>query len=416
MLKRDMNIADYDAELFAAIQEETARQEEHIELIASENYTSPRVMEAQGSQLTNKYAEGYPGKRYYGGCEYVDKAEQLAIERACQLFGAEYANVQPHSGSQANNAVYMALLNAGDTVLGMSLAHGGHLTHGSPVNFSGKLYNIIPYGIDESGQIDYEEMEALALEHKPKMIIGGFSAYSQVVDWKRMREIADKVGAYFFVDMAHVAGLIAAGVYPNPVPHAHVVTTTTHKTLAGPRGGLILSSEGEELYKKLNSAVFPGGQGGPLMHVIAAKAVAFKEAMEPEFKAYQARVVENAKAMVAEFTERGYKIVSGGTENHLFLVDLIDKGITGKEADAALGEANITVNKNSVPNDPRSPFVTSGIRLGTPAITRRGFSADEAKQLAGWICDVLDNIDKPEVIEATKAKVLEICKRLPVYA
>lgn len=416
MLKRDMNIADYDAELFAAIQEETARQEEHIELIASENYTSPRVMEAQGSQLTNKYAEGYPGKRYYGGCEYVDKAEQLAIERACQLFGAEYANVQPHSGSQANNAVYMALLNAGDTVLGMSLAHGGHLTHGSPVNFSGKLYNIIPYGIDESGQIDYEEMEALALEHKPKMIIGGFSAYSQVVDWKRMREIADKVGAYFFVDMAHVAGLIAAGVYPNPVPYAHVVTTTTHKTLAGPRGGLILSSEGEELYKKLNSAVFPGGQGGPLMHVIAAKAVAFKEAMEPEFKAYQARVVENAKAMVAEFTERGYKIVSGGTENHLFLVDLIDKGITGKEADAALGEANITVNKNSVPNDPRSPFVTSGIRLGTPAITRRGFSADEAKQLAGWICDVLDNIDKPEVIEATKAKVLEICKRLPVYA
>jgi len=416
MLKRDMNIADYDAELFAAIQEETARQEEHIELIASENYTSPRVMEAQGSQLTNKYAEGYPGKRYYGGCEYVDKAEQLAIDRACQLFGAEYANVQPHSGSQANNAVYMALLNAGDTVLGMSLAHGGHLTHGSPVNFSGKLYNIIPYGIDESGQIDYEEMEALALEHKPKMIIGGFSAYSQIVDWKRMREIADKVGAYFFVDMAHVAGLIAAGVYPNPVPHAHVVSTTTHKTLAGPRGGLILSSEGEELYKKLNSAVFPGGQGGPLMHVIAAKAVAFKEAMEPEFKDYQARVVENAKAMVAEFMERGYKIVSGGTENHLFLVDLIDKGITGKEADAALGEANITVNKNSVPNDPRSPFVTSGIRLGTPAITRRGFSVEDTKQLAGWICDVLDNIDKPEVIEATKAKVLEICKRLPVYA
>lgn len=416
MLKRDMNIADYDAELFAAIQEETARQEEHIELIASENYTSPRVMEAQGSQLTNKYAEGYPGKRYYGGCEYVDKAEQLAIERACQLFGAEYANVQPHSGSQANNAVYMALLNAGDTVLGMSLAHGGHLTHGSPVNFSGKLYNIIPYGIDESGQIDYEEMEALALEHKPKMIIGGFSAYSQVVDWKRMREIADKVGAYFFVDMAHVAGLIAAGVYPNPVPHAHVVTTTTHKTLAGPRGGLILSSEGEELYKKLNSAVFPGGQGGPLMHVIAAKAVAFKEAMEPEFKEYQGRVVENAKAMVGEFLERGYKIVSGGTENHLFLVDLIDKGITGKEADAALGAANITVNKNSVPNDPRSPFVTSGIRIGTPAITRRGFTVEDSKQLAGWICDVLDNTDKPEVIEATKAKVLEICKRLPVYA
>ncbi|PSW65747.1 serine hydroxymethyltransferase [Photobacterium leiognathi subsp. mandapamensis] len=416
MLKRDMNIADYDAELFAAIQEETARQEEHIELIASENYTSPRVMEAQGSQLTNKYAEGYPGKRYYGGCEFVDKAEQLAIDRACQLFGAEYANVQPHSGSQANNAVYMALLNAGDTVLGMSLAHGGHLTHGSPVNFSGKLYNVIPYGIDENGQIDYAEVEALALEHKPKMIIGGFSAYSQVVDWKRMREIADKVGAYFFVDMAHVAGLIAAGVYPNPVPHAHVVTTTTHKTLAGPRGGLILSNEGEELYKKLNSAVFPGGQGGPLMHVIAAKAVAFKEAMEPEFKEYQARVVENAKVMVGEFLERGYKIVSGSTENHLFLVDLIDKGITGKEADAALGAANITVNKNSVPNDPRSPFVTSGIRVGTPSITRRGFTAEDARQLAGWMCDVLDNIDNETVIAETKAKVLDICKRLPVYA
>ncbi|MEC6821839.1 serine hydroxymethyltransferase [Photobacterium sp. NCIMB 13483] len=416
MLKRDMNIADYDAELFAAIQEETARQEEHIELIASENYTSPRVMEAQGSQLTNKYAEGYPGKRYYGGCEFVDKAEQLAIDRACQLFGAEYANVQPHSGSQANNAVYMALLNAGDTVLGMSLAHGGHLTHGSPVNFSGKLYNIIPYGIDENGQIDYQEMEALALEHKPKMIIGGFSAYSQVVDWARMREIADKIGAYLFVDMAHVAGLIAAGVYPNPVPHAHVVTTTTHKTLAGPRGGLILSNEGEDLYKKLNSAVFPGGQGGPLMHVIAAKAVAFKEAMEPEFKVYQANVVVNAKAMVAEFIKRGYNIVSGSTENHLFLVDLIDKGITGKEADAALGAANITVNKNSVPNDPRSPFVTSGIRVGTPSITRRGFDADDARQLAGWMCDVLDNINDAAVIEATKEKVLEICKRLPVYA
>ncbi|HIF9227415.1 TPA: serine hydroxymethyltransferase [Photobacterium damselae] len=416
MLKRDMNIADYDAELYAAIQEETARQEEHIELIASENYTSPRVMEAQGSQLTNKYAEGYPGKRYYGGCEYVDKAEQLAIDRACQLFGAEYANVQPHSGSQANNAVYMALLNAGDTVLGMSLAHGGHLTHGSPVNFSGKLYNIIPYGIDENGQIDYDEVEALALEHNPKMIIGGFSAYSQIVDWERMRKIADKVGAYFFVDMAHVAGLVAAGVYPTPVPHAHVVTTTTHKTLAGPRGGLILSNAGEDIYKKLNSAVFPGGQGGPLMHVIAAKAVAFKEAMEPEFTEYQARVVENAKVMVGEFLERGYKIVSGSTENHLFLVDLIDKGITGKEADAALGAANITVNKNSVPNDPRSPFVTSGIRVGTPSITRRGFTAEDAKQLAGWMCDVLDNIDNPQLIADTKAKVLEICKRLPVYA
>lgn len=416
MLKRDMNIADYDAELFAAIQEETLRQEEHIELIASENYTSPRVMEAQGSQLTNKYAEGYPGKRYYGGCEYVDKAEALAIDRACQLFGCEYANVQPHSGSQANSAVYMALLNPGDTVLGMSLAHGGHLTHGSPVNFSGKHYNVIPYGIDEAGQINYDEMEQLALEHKPKMIIGGFSAYSQIVDWKRMREIADKVDAYLFVDMAHVAGLIAAGEYPTPVPHAHVVTTTTHKTLAGPRGGLILSNEGEELYKKLNSAVFPGGQGGPLMHVIAGKAVAFKEAMEPEFKAYQAKVVKNAKAMVGQFQERGYKIVSNGTENHLFLVDLIDKDITGKDADAALGAANITVNKNSVPNDPRSPFVTSGIRVGTPAITRRGFTEDDAKELANWMCDVLDNIGNEEVIEATKQKVLEICKRLPVYA
>ncbi|HGY9614599.1 serine hydroxymethyltransferase [Vibrio harveyi] len=416
MLKRDMNIADYDAELFAAIQEETLRQEEHIELIASENYTSPRVMEAQGSQLTNKYAEGYPGKRYYGGCEYVDKAEALAIDRACQLFGCEYANVQPHSGSQANSAVYMALLNPGDTVLGMSLAHGGHLTHGSPVNFSGKHYNVIPYGIDEAGQINYDEMEQLALEHKPKMIIGGFSAYSQIVDWKRMREIADKVDAYLFVDMAHVAGLIAAGEYPTPVPHAHVVTTTTHKTLAGPRGGLILSNEGEELYKKLNSAVFPGGQGGPLMHVIAGKAVAFKEAMEPEFKAYQANVVKNAKAMVGQFQERGYKIVSNGTENHLFLVDLIDKDITGKDADAALGAANITVNKNSVPNDPRSPFVTSGIRVGTPAITRRGFTEDDAKELANWMCDVLDNIGNEEVIEATQQKVLEICKRLPVYA
>ncbi|HDM8235058.1 serine hydroxymethyltransferase [Vibrio alginolyticus] len=416
MLKRDMNIADYDAELFAAIQEETLRQEEHIELIASENYTSPRVMEAQGSQLTNKYAEGYPGKRYYGGCEYVDKAEALAIDRACQLFGCEYANVQPHSGSQANSAVYMALLNPGDTVLGMSLAHGGHLTHGSPVNFSGKHYNVIPYGIDEAGQINYDEMEQLALEHKPKMIIGGFSAYSQIVDWKRMREIADKVDAYLFVDMAHVAGLIAAGEYPTPVPHAHVVTTTTHKTLAGPRGGLILSNEGEELYKKLNSAVFPGGQGGPLMHVIAGKAVAFKEAMEPEFKAYQANVVKNAKAMVGQFQERGYKIVSNGTENHLFLVDLIDKDITGKDADAALGAANITVNKNSVPNDPRSPFVTSGIRVGTPAITRRGFTEEDAKELANWMCDVLDNIGNEEVIEATKQKVLEICKRLPVYA
>lgn len=416
MLNKDMNIADYDPALYAAIVEETQRQEAHIELIASENYTSPRVMEAQGSQLTNKYAEGYPGKRYYGGCEYVDKAEALAIERACQLFDCQYANVQPHSGSQANSAVYMALLNPGDTVLGMSLAHGGHLTHGSPVNFSGKHYNVIPYGIDATGQIDYNEMEALALEHKPKMIIGGFSAYSQIVDWARMREIADKVDAYLFVDMAHIAGLVAAGVYPTPIPHAHVVTTTTHKTLAGPRGGLILSNAGEDMYKKLNSAVFPGGQGGPLMHVIAAKAVAFKEAMEPEFKTYQQAVVMNAKAMVREFQNRGYKIVSGSTENHLFLVDLIDKNITGKDADAALGAANITVNKNSVPNDPRSPFVTSGIRIGTPAITRRGFTESDSVVLAGWICDVLDHIDDSDVIEATKQKVLEICARLPVYA
>lgn len=346
MLKREMNIADYDAELWQAMEQEKVRQEEHIELIASENYTSPRVMQAQGSQLTNKYAEGYPGKRYYGGCEYVDIVEQLAIDRAKELFGADYANVQPHSGSQANFAVYTALLEPGDTVLGMNLAHGGHLTHGSPVNFSGKLYNIVPYGIDATGHIDYADLEKQAKEHKPKMIIGGFSAYSGVVDWAKMREIADSIGAYLFVDMAHVAGLVAAGVYPNPVPHAHVVTTTTHKTLAGPRGGLILAKGGsEELYKKLNSAVFPGGQGGPLMHVIAGKAVALKEAMEPEFKTYQQQVAKNAKAMVEVFLERGYKVVSGGTDNHLFLVDLVDKNLTGKEADAALGRANITVNK-----------------------------------------------------------------------
>ncbi|MCU8030159.1 serine hydroxymethyltransferase [Shewanella sp. SM73] len=416
MLKKDMNIADYDPELFKAIQNETLRQEEHIELIASENYTSPRVMEAQGSQLTNKYAEGYPGKRYYGGCEYVDVVETLAIERAKELFGATYANVQPHSGSQANSAVYMALLKPGDTVLGMNLAHGGHLTHGSPVNFSGKLYNIIPYGIDESGKIDYDEMERIALEHKPKMMIGGFSAYSGIVDWAKMREIADKIGAYLFVDMAHVAGLIAAGVYPNPVPHAHVVTSTTHKTLAGPRGGVILSAaDDEDLYKKLNSAVFPGGQGGPLMHVIAGKAVAFKEALEPEFKVYQQQVVNNAKAMVEVFLERGYKIVSGGTSNHLMLVDLIGRDLTGKEADAALGSANITVNKNSVPNDPRSPFVTSGVRIGTPAITRRGFKEAESKELTGWICDILDDASNPAVIERVKGQVLALCARFPVY-
>ncbi|MBS6489347.1 MAG: serine hydroxymethyltransferase, partial [Citrobacter freundii] len=408
---------DYDAELWQAMEQEKVRQEEHIELIASENYTSPRVMQAQGSQLTNKYAEGYPGKRYYGGCEYVDIVEQLAIDRAKELFGADYANVQPHSGSQANFAVYTALLEPGDTVLGMNLAHGGHLTHGSPVNFSGKLYNIVPYGIDASGHIDYADLEKQAKEHKPKMIIGGFSAYSGVVDWAKMREIADSIGAYLFVDMAHVAGLIAAGVYPNPVPLAHVVTTTTHKTLAGPRGGLILAKGGsEELYKKLNSAVFPGGQGGPLMHVIAGKAVALKEAMEPEFKTYQQQVAKNAKAMVEVFLERGYKVVSGGTDNHLFLVDLVDKNLTGKEADAALGRANITVNKNSVPNDPKSPFVTSGIRIGSPAITRRGFKEAEAKELAGWMCDVLDNINDEAVIERVKGKVLDICARFPVYA
>ncbi|MEK8375852.1 serine hydroxymethyltransferase [Escherichia coli] len=417
MLKREMNIADYDAELWQAMEQEKVRQEEHIELIASENYTSPRVMQAQGSQLTNKYAEGYPGKRYYGGCEYVDIVEQLAIDRAKELFGADYANVQPHSGSQANFAVYTALLEPGDTVLGMNLAHGGHLTHGSPVNFSGKLYNIVPYGIDATGHIDYADLEKQAKEHKPKMIIGGFSAYSGVVDWAKMREIADSIGAYLFVDMAHVAGLVAAGVYPNPVPHAHVVTTTTHKTLAGPRGGLILAKGGsEELYKKLNSAVFPGGQGGPLMHVIAGKAVALKEAMEPEFKTYQQQVAKNAKAMVEVFLERGYKVVSGGTDNHLFLVDLVDKNLTGIEADAALGRANITVNKNSVPNDPKSPFVTSGIRVGTPAITRRGFKEAEAKELAGWMCDVLDSINDEAVIERIKGKVLDICARYPVYA
>jgi glycine hydroxymethyltransferase len=413
-----MNIADFDPELHAAIEKETQRQEQHIELIASENYCSPRVLEAQGSQLTNKYAEGYPHKRYYGGCEYVDIAEDLAIERAKQLFGADYANVQPHSGSQANSAVFMALLNAGDTVLGMSLAHGGHLTHGSHVNFSGKTYHAIQYGLDEkTGEIDMAQVEALALEHKPKMIIGGFSAYSGLVDWQKFREIADKVGAYLLVDMAHVAGLVAAGVYPNPLPHAHVVTTTTHKTLAGPRGGLILSSNGDEtLYKKLNSSVFPGNQGGPLCHVIAAKAVAFKEALQPEFKLYQQQVIANAKTMVRVMQQRGYSIVSGGTENHLFLLDLIDKDITGKDADAALGRANITVNKNSVPNDPRSPFVTSGLRIGSPAITRRGFKQAETEQVATWICDVLDNINDESTIVRVKQEVVALCEKFPVYA
>ncbi|WP_448211356.1 serine hydroxymethyltransferase [Colwellia sp. MEBiC06753] len=417
MLTRDMNIADFDAELWQAMQDEVVRQEQHIELIASENYTSPRVLEAQGSQLTNKYAEGYPGKRYYGGCEFVDKAEELAIERAKELFGADYANVQPHAGSQANAAVFQALVTPGGKVLGMSLAHGGHLTHGSHVNFSGKSYEAFQYGLDEAGDINYAEVESLALEHKPEMIIAGFSAFSGIVDWARMREIADKIGAYLMVDMAHVAGLVAAGLYPNPVPHAHVVTTTTHKTLAGPRGGLIVSGCGdEEVYKKLNSAVFPGGQGGPLMHVIAAKAVAFKEALQPEFKAYQQQVLDNAKAMVAVLQKRGYKVVSNGTENHLLLLDLIDKDITGKDADAALGKAHITVNKNSVPNDPRSPFVTSGLRLGTPAITRRGFGVEETKQLTGWICDILDDIESEEVSKRVQEQVKDICARFPVYA
>ncbi len=421
MFTRDMSIAGFDNELLAAMDAEAQRQEDHIELIASENYTSPRVMEAQGSYLTNKYAEGYPGKRYYGGCEYVDVVEQLAIDRAKALFGADYANVQPHSGSSANAAVFMALCKPGDTILGMSLAHGGHLTHGAAVSFSGRIYNAVQYGLNEAtGEIDYEQVEALAKEHKPKMIIAGFSAYSRIVDWQRFRDIADSVGAYLFVDMAHIAGLVAAGVYPSPVGIADVTTTTTHKTLRGPRGGLILAKANEELEKKLNFAVFPESQGGPLMHVIAAKAVCFKEAMSDDFKAYQKQVVENAQAMVGVFMDRGYKVVSGGTEDHLFLLDLIDKDITGKDADAALGRAHITVNKNSVPNDPRSPFVTSGLRIGTPAVTSRGFVASDCAELAGWMCDVLDALVKdPEdqsAIEATKEKVQAICKRLPVYA
>ncbi|SFN44208.1 serine hydroxymethyltransferase [Marinobacter pelagius] len=416
MFNRDMKIAGYDDELWTAMEEERKRQEAHIELIASENYTSPRVMEAQGSVLTNKYAEGYPGKRYYGGCEFVDKAEVLAIERAKELFGAAYANVQPHSGSQANSAVFMALLKPGDTVLGMSLAHGGHLTHGASVNFSGKIYNAVQYGINnETGLIDYDEVEKLAVEHKPKMIIAGFSAYSQELDFARFRAIADKVGAYLFVDMAHVAGLVAAGVYPDPVPHAHVVATTTHKTLRGPRGGLILACDDEDLQKKLNSAVFPGGQGGPLMHVIAAKAVCFKEAMSDEFKAYQQQVVKNAAAMAEVFIERGYDVVSGGTKNHLFLVSLIKQDITGKDADAALGRAHITVNKNAVPNDPRSPFVTSGLRIGTPAVTTRGFGESECRDLAGWMCDILDNLEDEAVNARVREQVEALCARFPVY-
>jgi glycine hydroxymethyltransferase len=412
-----MKIAGYDDELWNAMQAETERQEAHIELIASENYTSPRVMEAQGSVLTNKYAEGYPGKRYYGGCEFVDIAEDLAISRAKELFGAAYANVQPHSGSQANSAVFMALLKPGDTVLGMSLAHGGHLTHGASVNFSGKIYNAVQYGIDtDTGLIDYDDVESMALEHKPKMIIAGFSAYSQALDFARFRAIADKVGAYLFVDMAHVAGLVAAGVYPDPVPHAHVLATTTHKTLRGPRGGLILACDDADLQKKLNSSVFPGGQGGPLMHVIAAKAVCFKEAMSDEFKTYQQQVVKNAKAMADVFVSRGFDVISGGTENHLFLVSLIKQDITGKDADAALGKAHITVNKNAVPNDPRSPFVTSGLRIGTPAVTTRGFGESECRDLAGWMCDVLDNLEDPSVNDRVREQVSALCKRFPVYA
>lgn len=420
MFKKDMTIASYDADLWQAMQAEERRQEEHIELIASENYTSPRVMEAQGSGLTNKYAEGYPGKRYYGGCEHVDVVENLAIERAKELFGANYANVQPHSGSQANTAVYAALCKPGDTILGMSLAHGGHLTHGANVSFSGRVYKAVQYGLNtETGEIDYDEVERLAKEHKPKVVVAGFSAYSRIVDWQRFRDIADSVGAFLFVDMAHIAGLVAAGVYPSPVGIADVVTTTTHKTLRGPRGGLILSkSADEDFHKKLNFAVFPENQGGPLMHVIAGKAVCFKECMEDNFKTYQQQVVKNAQAMTKVFLERGINIVSGGTDDHLFLVDLIGKEYSGKDADAALGQANITVNKNSVPNDPRSPFVTSGIRIGTPSITGRGFGEKEAADLAGWITDVLDSLengDSEAVIARVKQQVLDVCANFPVY-
>ena len=421
MFTRDMTIAGFDDDIAQAIQAEAKRQEEHIELIASENYTSPRVMEAQGSVLTNKYAEGYPGKRYYGGCEHVDVVEQLAIDRAKALFGADYANVQPHSGSQANAAVYMALCKPGDTILGMSLAHGGHLTHGASVSFSGRIYNAVQYGLnDKTGEIDYQQVEALAREHKPRMIVAGFSAYSRIVDWQRFRDIADEVGAYLFVDMAHVAGLVAGGAYPNPVQIADVTTTTTHKTLGGPRGGLILAKANAELEKKLNFAVFPESQGGPLMHVIAAKAICFKEAMSDEFSVYQKQVVTNAQAMVSVFQSRGFDVVSNGTDDHLFLLDLISKDITGKDADAALGEANITVNKNAVPNDPRSPFVTSGLRIGTPAVTRRGFKVEECQQLAAWMCDVLDalvaNPENKAVINRVKSEVLALCARFPVYA
>jgi glycine hydroxymethyltransferase len=417
MFKSSQSIKDFDPDLWGAISGEIQRQEDHIELIASENYTSKRVLEAQGSVLTNKYAEGYPGKRYYGGCEHVDVAESLAIDRAKELYGAAYANVQPHSGASANSAVYLALCDAGDVVLGMSLDHGGHLTHGAKVNFSGKTYQSYQYGLDAStGELDYKEVESLAKEHKPKMIIAGFSAYSGIVDWAKFREIADEVGAYLLVDMAHVSGLVAAGLYPSPIPFADVVTSTTHKTLRGPRGGLILAKENEEIHKKLNSAIFPGTQGGPLMHVIAAKAVCFKEALEPEFKDYQAQVKLNAKTMAQTFMDRGVNIVSNGTENHMFLVDLVDKGITGKEADAALGQANITVNKNAVPNDPQSPFVTSGLRIGTPAATTRGFKEAEVAEVASWICDIIENIGDDKIIDDVKEKVKILCSKFPVYA
>ena len=417
MFNEDMTIESFDPELSKAINDEIKRQEEHIELIASENYASPRVIEAQGSVLTNKYAEGYPGKRYYGGCEYVDVAEQLAIDRLKELYGADYANVQPHSGSQANAAVFMALLQPHDTILGMSLAHGGHLTHGSKVNFSGKIYNAVQYGLNtDTGEIDYDQVEALAKEHKPKMIIAGFSAYSRVLNWQRFRDIADSVGAYFFVDMAHISGLVAGGVYPSPVPYADIVTSTTHKSLRGPRGGIIICKANEEIEKKINSMVFPGTQGGPLMHVIAAKAVAFKEALQPEFKEYQQQILKNASAMADQFIKRGFKVVSGGTDDHLFLVDFIEKGITGKDVDAALGRANITVNKNSVPNDPQSPFVTSGIRVGTPAPTTRGFKEAECIELTNWMCDVIENLDNEDVINSVKKKVIDLCRKHPVYA
>jgi glycine hydroxymethyltransferase len=417
MFDQSFRIRGFDDELADAIAAERVRQEDHVELIASENYASPRVMEAQGSVLTNKYAEGYPGKRYYGGCEFVDLAEQMARERAKELFGASYANVQPHSGSQANAAAYHALLDPGDTILGMSLNEGGHLTHGSKVNFSGKLFNAVQYGINiETGMIDYDLIAGMANEHQPKMLIGGFSAYSRVIDWARMRKIADSVGAWFLVDMAHVAGLVAAGLYPNPLPHAHVVTSTTHKTLRGPRGGIILSNADEKLEKALNSVVFPGTQGGPLMHVIAAKAVAFKEALDPEFKDYQRDVIDNARAMAAAIMDRGYKIASGGTDNHLFLLDLIGKEFTGKDAEEALGRANITVNKNTVPGEPRSPFVTSGLRMGTPAITTRGFTVADCQELAGIICDVLDKLGNHEAEQQAKAKSLALCRKHPVYA